>query len=133
MKTHQDIRQRIHHQRIRHIVDSYLLAGDQASPFDTYLSELMGEYASGLIELALVETLAKSWLTIPMQRGVPFLSSAHERLKQWQQEAASESTSNFLFSSLSPSQFSQITGLEPSIAFSALISLAALPTQSVIE
>lgn len=128
-----EIHQRINQQRIQHIVDSYLLAGDQASCFETYLSELMGEYASGLIELALVETLAQRWLTIPMEKGVPFLSSAHERLKQWQHEATSEAKSNFLPISLSPSQFSQITGLDPSIAFSALIGPAALPIQSATE
>ena len=69
--------QRISQQRVRHIIDSYRLmgAGDEANGFDAYVSELLSQYPQGLIELALVETLAKNWLTIPMEKGVSFSSS----------------------------------------------------------
>ena len=88
--------------------------------FDRYVSDLLNQYPSGLVELALVETLVKSWLTVPMQRGVAFLSVAHEQLKQWQTE---KETSESVSLSLSPSQFSQITGLDAKTAFAAFMAL----------
>ena len=113
-----DIQQRIGQQRVKHIVDSYLLAdSDDADAFNTYLNELLAQYPHGLIELALVETLIKNWLRVPMQKGIPFLTTAHERLKQWQAEPAPIRS---LHAQLTPSQFSQITGLDPQAAFSAL-------------
>lgn len=139
-----EIQQRISQQRIQHIIDSYLLAGnDQGrkarvesdahgevsnniAHFDTYLSDLLTQYAPGLIELALVETLAKSWLHVPMKKGVPFLSLAHDRLKLWQQENIDGKP---LSSTLSPGQFSQITGLDAQVAFAALSQPVALSAQ----
>ena len=52
-----DKQQRISHQRIRHIIDSYRLMGtdDRANGFDAYVSELLNQYPHGLIELALVK------------------------------------------------------------------------------
>lgn len=124
-----EIQQRISQQRVIHIIDSYCLAGGETETFQTYLSELLGQYPHGLIELALVETLVKNWLIIPMQKGVPFLAAAHSRLKQWRSEPAA----NLPTSSLTPSQFSHITGLDPQSAFAALIQPTALPTQSATE
>jgi hypothetical protein len=126
-----DIQQRISQQRVRHIIDSYRLMGtaDEADSFEAYVSELLSQYPHGLIELALVETLAKNWLTIPMQKGVTFLAAAHERIKQLQSQA--------LTVGLTPSQFSQITGLDPELAFAALVESpdqpTALPTQVVLD
>ncbi|MGC1309655.1 MAG: hypothetical protein WA885_20730 [Phormidesmis sp.] len=128
-----EIQQRISQHRIQHIVDSYLLAGDEPGAFRTYLNELSAQYPNGLIELALVETLAKSWLTIPMQKGVPFLAIAHQQLNNWQQAATASAATEPLTSALTPAQFSQITGLDPQIAFAALAQPTALPTQSAIE
>ena len=131
-----DIQQRIGQQRVRHIIDSYRLMGadDRANGFDAYVSELLSQYPHGLIELALVETLAKNWLTIPMEKGVTFLSAAHERIKQWQLDILH---SNTVTIGLTPSQFLQITGLDPQLAFSALANPAdnptALPTQAAID
>ncbi len=124
-----EIQQRISQQRVKHIVDSYCLAGTETDAFQSYLSELFGQYPHGLIELALVETLVKNWLIIPMQKGVPFLAAAHNRLKQWR----SEPTANLLASNLTPNQFSHITGLDPQSAFAALSQPTALPTQSATE
>ncbi|PZO51453.1 MAG: hypothetical protein DCF15_14815, partial [Phormidesmis priestleyi] len=59
------IQQRINHQRLKHIIDSYRLMGDEADEFNAYVKELLSQYPHGLIEIALVETLAKSWLSIP--------------------------------------------------------------------
>ena len=124
-----EVQQRISQQRVQHIVDSYCLAEPEVEAFQSYLSELFGQYPHGLIELALVETLVKSWLTIPMQKGVPFLAAAHSRLKQWQ----AEPVENPLTTRLTPSQFSHITGLDPESAFAALSQAIALPTQSATE
>ena len=112
-----EIQQRIGQQRVKHIVDSYLLAGSDGDAFNIYLEDLLAQYSSGLIELALVETLVKNWLRVPMQKGTSFLATAHERLKQWQ--SAPESIDS-LHHQLSPGQFAQITGLDPEIAFAAL-------------
>jgi murein L,D-transpeptidase YcbB/YkuD len=130
-----DIQQRISQQRVRHIIDSYRLMGtaDEADSFEAYVSELLSQYPHGLIELALVETLAKNWLTIPMQKGVTFLAAAHERIKQLQSERQSKT----LTVDLTPSQFSQITGLDPELAFAALVESpdqpTALPTQVALD
>lgn len=116
------MQQRINQQRIRHIIDSYMLAGmsDETDAFDAYVNDLLSQYPQGLIEIALVETLTKSWLTVPMQRGVAFLRAAHERLNQWQLEAVTIA--------LTPSQFSHITGLDPQLAFSVLTDPTDQPT-----
>ena len=128
-----EIQQRINQQRVKHIVDSYRLTGDEVDAFDTYFSELLSQYPQGLIELALVDTLAKSWLTVPMQKGVPFLAIAHNRIKQWQQEEVTRLADMPLSYDLTPSQFSQITGLDPSPAFCSLTQPIALSTQPAIE
>ncbi|MEL6552602.1 MAG: hypothetical protein AAFQ63_03950 [Cyanobacteria bacterium J06621_11] len=122
-----ELQQHISHQRIRHIIDSYLLTGDEAIAFNRYLSSLLHQYPHGLLELALVETLIKSWLTIPMVKGVPFLSTTHQKLKQWQQDTWPQDTYPL---SLTPAQFSQITGLDAQPAFADLISFASQSTQA---
>ncbi len=133
-----DIQQRISQQRVQHIIDSYMLMGtaDEADGFDAYVSDLLSQYPHGLIELALVETLAKNWLTIPMQKGVAFLTAAHKRIQQWQADAMTSGL-NRLSIGVTPSQFSQITGLDPELAFSALTEDSdqptVLPAQSVLD
>ncbi len=124
-----EIQQRISQQRVNHIVDSYCLAGAETDAFQAYLRELLGQYPHGLIELALVETLVKNWLIVPVQKGVPFLAAAHNRLQQWRSEPAD----GLLTSSLTPSQFTHITGLDPQSAFITLSQATALPTQSATE
>ena len=112
-----EVQQRIGQQRVKHIVDSYLLVGNDADTFSTYLNDLLAQYPYSLIELVLVETLVKNWLTVPMRKGISFLAEAHERLKQWQLEPASIAS---LHNQLTPSQFSQITGLDAQVAFATL-------------
>lgn len=119
-----ELQHRIGQQRIQHIIDSYILMGEDATAFEGYLSELLSQYPHGLIELALVETLVKSWLIIPMVKGVPFLTTAHNRLKAWQQEQHIIHGLN-----LTPNQFSQITGLDAQVAFDAIARFSTLPTQ----
>lgn len=152
-KRPMEIQQRINQQRIQHIIDSYLLAGtdqgrtdqartglaenepvseasDNGAQFATYLSDLLAQYAPGLIELALVETLVRNWLRVPMQKGLPFLSLTHDRLKLWQQENIDGKP---LSSTLTPGQFSQITGLDAQVTFAALSEPVALSAQPAIE
>ncbi len=123
-----EVQQRIGQQRVQHIVDSYLLAGnDEIAPFNAYLDALFAQYPHGLIELALVETLAKSWRQVPMQKGIPFLIAAHKRLQQWQSEPVHI---KLLYNQLTLAQFSQITGLDAQIAFSALGCSTTIATQT---
>lgn len=126
-----EIQHRLNQQRVKHIVDSYLLAGEDALLFESYLADLMHQYPPGLLELALVETLIHNWLKIPMEKGVPFLVTAHNRLKQWQQSGKQPT--------VTPSQFSQITGLDPQLAFNELTAppvlenSRGLPTQATAD
>lgn len=101
MKITEAIRQ----QRIKHIVSSYRLAGEDLAQFEEYLNGLLALYPSAWIELALVETLASVWVTVPMPRGSEFLARAHQLIQQWE-------TLN-LASTITPDQFQQITGLDP--------------------
>ncbi len=103
--------EQINQQRVKHIVSSYQLAGDDVEAFAGYLDELLQTYAMPLIELALAETLVDSWVNVPMQTGILFLQQAHDRLKKWDAHSIS--------SSLTPETFQQITGLDPSPIFGA--------------
>lgn len=105
-----DIQLEISRQRVKHIVDSYHLQGDEMALFEGYLDELMELFPMPAVELALVETLLKNWLTIPMPRGEVFLEEAHELLKQWKASMRVETT-------VSMEQFKQITGLDPAPVF----------------
>jgi hypothetical protein len=104
-----EIWEQLSRQRVKHIVSSYQLGGDEAPRFDGYLEELLQRYPRPLIELALVETLVDAWSAIPMVRGMGFLSKAHDRLKTWESQP--------IASTLSPAQFQQISGLDPSPVF----------------
>lgn len=104
-----ELREQIKQQRVKHIVSSYQLAGEETEAFNHYLNELLHLYPTPLIELALVETLVDSWLRLPMQRGCEFLTQAHEQLKAWE--------SRRVTSTIAPLQFQQITGLDPSPIF----------------
>ncbi|MEO0457491.1 MAG: hypothetical protein AAF152_13065 [Cyanobacteria bacterium P01_A01_bin.114] len=104
-----DIQTRISRQRVKHIVDSYQLEGDDANAFVLYLASLLDEYRPALIELAMVEAIVESWSVIPLLRGTPFLEKVHKRLNQWRQSP--------IESSLSPAHFEQITGLDAVAVF----------------
>lgn len=98
-------------QRVKHIVSSYHLDGSEANRFSTYLDELLQNYSLPLIELALTETLIDHWVSIPMVRGLSFLSQAHNKLKAWESQP--------IVTTITPGQFQQITGLDPSPIFGA--------------
>ncbi|GAB4381613.1 MAG: hypothetical protein Kow00121_40560 [Elainellaceae cyanobacterium] len=104
-----EIWQQLSRQRVKHIVSSYQLDGDQAKQFDAYLEELFEIHPSPLIELALVETLIDHWLSVPLLRGIEFLTQAHDKLKTWENQP--------IVSTITPEQFQQISGLDPTPIF----------------
>lgn len=103
------IQERLSQERVKHIVSSYRLDGSETNGFSTYLSELLQAYPPPLIELALVETLVDHWSTVPLVRGVEFLTQSHDRLKNWESQP--------IVSTISSGQFQQITGLDPTPVF----------------
>jgi hypothetical protein len=121
MDIEQDIEQRVRQQRVKHIVSSYHLAetnndtaerasaADELEKFNVYLDQLLERYPSPLVELALVQTLAQAWLRVPMLRGVAFLAIVDKQLQEWQQGP--------ITTAITPNQFQQITGLDPSPIF----------------
>jgi hypothetical protein len=104
-----EIREQLSRQRVKHIVSSYQLGGEETTRFDGYLEELLQRYPLPLIELALIETLVDAWSVIPMIRGTSFLNKVHDKLKLWESQP--------IVSTISPTQFQQITGLDPSPVF----------------
>ncbi|MEO1211658.1 MAG: hypothetical protein AAFX78_19340 [Cyanobacteria bacterium J06638_20] len=104
-----DLRTAINRQRIFHIVSSYQLDGADCTMFQAHLADLLEQYPTPLIELSLAETLVDHWLKVPPIRGLQFLQQAHNTLKQWEDQP--------ICSTLTPGQFQQITGLDPSPIF----------------
>ncbi|MEM8807368.1 MAG: hypothetical protein AAGF01_15205 [Cyanobacteria bacterium P01_G01_bin.38] len=104
-----EIQARISRQRVKHIVDSYRLEGDDTPTFNTYLASLLDESPAPLVELALVEAIVNGWSIIPLPRGLALLTQVHERLKRWQQQP--------IKSSITPAVFEQVTGLDSAVVF----------------
>ncbi|MDX2215381.1 MAG: hypothetical protein SFY66_19110 [Oculatellaceae cyanobacterium bins.114] len=117
-----DIQEEINRQRIKHIISSYQLGGSEADQMELYLNELVENYPMPLIELALVETLVDHWLTVPLLRGRDFFSQAHDKLKDWESQP--------IISTITPEQFQQITGLDPSPVFG---STEKPPTRPIVH
>ncbi len=101
--------EQLNRQRVKHIISSYQLEGNEPEAFNQYLEDLLRIYPSPLIELALVETLIDHWLKVPMIKGYEFLTKVHEQLKNWEGEE--------IVSAIAPEQFQQITGLDPTLIF----------------
>jgi hypothetical protein len=101
--------EQVSRQRVKHIISSYKLDGDEINQFDAYLEELVQIYPRPLVELALVETLIDHWLSVPLLRGVAFLTQAHDKLKAWENQP--------IVSTITPEQFQQISGLDPTPIF----------------
>lgn len=104
-----EIWEEISRQRVKYIVDSYQLAGDDDEYFDDYLEDLLQAYPPPQIELALVETLVESWRNVPLVRGVIFLERSHEILKAWEIKSFTPK--------ISPTHFQLITGLDATPIF----------------
>jgi hypothetical protein len=104
-----EIQDQLSRQRVKHIISSYQLGGDETNQFDTYLGELLQIYPYPLVELALIETLIDHWLSVPMLRGIEFLAQVHSKLKAWESQP--------IISTITPEQFQQIAGLDPTPIF----------------
>jgi hypothetical protein len=104
-----ELGEQLNQQRVKHIISSYQLEGNEAEAFNHHLEDLFRAYPSPLIELALVETLVDSWVKVPMSKGCKFLLKVHEQLKTWEGQE--------IVSAIAPEQFQQITGLDPTPIF----------------
>ena len=104
-----EIAEQLNRQRVKYIVSSYELEGTEPDAFHEHLNSLLSQYSSFLIELALAETLIANWLTVPMVRGCGFLRQAHALLKTWEAQVG--------IHTITPEQFQQITGLDPTPIF----------------
>lgn len=115
-------------QRIKHIVSSYRLDSNETEAFDLDLELLISHYPLPLIELAIVETLVDGWLQVPLLRGCKFLDKAQQQLQDWENQSLQHgSVTQHCFSTVSPEQFQQITGLDPAPIFGANVSTAQPP------
>lgn len=106
------LEERVSWQRVAYIVESYELAGDDGETFDAYLAELMERHALPIIELAFAESILDLWTVIPLPRGIKFLDHTSQLLQEW--------ADNGISSRLMPSDFKQITGLDPAPIIQAL-------------
>jgi hypothetical protein len=106
------LRQRVDQQRVKHIIESFQLAGQDDCQFGDRLDQLLGEYPSTWIELAIVEVLVVNWLVVPLPRGLAVLRQVHNLLAQWQQHG--------LTNLLTEDEFQRITGLDPVPVFYSL-------------
>jgi hypothetical protein len=106
------LRQRVDQQRVKHIIESFHLAGQDGGRFDDRLGQLLGEYPSTWIELAIAEVLVVNWLVVPLPRGLAVLRQVHNLLAQWQQHG--------LTNLLTEDEFQRITGLDPVPVFYSL-------------
>lgn len=104
-----EIWEEISHQRVKYIVDSYQLDGDDNEDFYDYLEDLLQAYAPPQIELALVEVLIEGWRKFPLIRGIQFLERSHELLKSWENKTINPN--------ISATHFRLITGLDPTPIF----------------
>ncbi|MFN9167616.1 MAG: hypothetical protein ACK6CP_16925 [Pseudanabaena sp.] len=117
-----EVWEKISRQRVKYIVDSYQLDGNDDEDFDEYLEDLLQAYAPPQIELALVEVLIESWRITPLVRGVVFLERSHELLKGWENKP--------IVLHISPTHFRLITGLDPTPVFGNCI---AQPNRSIVS
>jgi hypothetical protein len=99
----------LNQQRVKHIVESYQIDGDESDRFYRYLNDLLQTYPAPLIELAITETLVDGWASVPLTRGVDFLRQSHDKLKEWEL--------NPIVSTVTPEQFQHVTGLDPAPVF----------------
>ncbi|MEL6135981.1 MAG: hypothetical protein AAFR42_01005 [Cyanobacteria bacterium J06628_6] len=124
-----EIQALINRQRVKHIVDSYCLQGNEAETFELHLNELLSQYPSSTLELALIEVLVDGWSDMPMERGLSYLYKVRDRLQQWQLTGRD--------GRLTPAKFEQITGLDAAFVFSeapsCLLKPPLAPPQIVTE
>lgn len=104
-----ELQERLARERVKHIIHSYRLAGEEPEAVEACLETLFQRYPMPLVELAIAETLVDGWLNVPLVRGMEFFKQAQSRLQNWESQP--------IVSTLTPEQFQQITGLDPSPVF----------------
>lgn len=115
-----NIQAEIDRQRLQYIVDNYRLQGeDNMESFEVALAELLDNYPTPIVELAVVETLVTGWLNVPLVRGCAFLHQVHEQLLLWHNYS--------IVSTLTAIQFQSITGLSPNPILENAQAFAAQP------
>jgi hypothetical protein len=115
-----ELKEKLKRQRVKYIVSSYQLDHVDRDQFNIVLDMLLQEYPAPLVELAIAETLVANWLTVPMPKGCAFLSQTQSYLKAWETHVASchaDFAQAHIHCSLTPEQFQQITGLDPTPVF----------------
>ncbi|MGB3493197.1 MAG: hypothetical protein WBA57_10740 [Elainellaceae cyanobacterium] len=117
-----DLQHELKQQRVKHIISSYELAGDDGKAFQAQLDDLFQLYPASLIELALTEALVDGWLSVPTVRGCEFLKRAHTKLVQWETQP--------IVSTVTPEQFQHVTGLDPTPVFG---SAEVPPPRSIVQ
>ncbi|NDJ15698.1 hypothetical protein [Myxacorys almedinensis] len=99
-------------QRVKHIVSSYQLDGSDVELCNHTINAWLECYPAAWIELAIADTIAHHWATLPLPRGTALFTKIHERLQQWDATG--------IASVLSPDEFQHITGLNPNSVFEPL-------------
>lgn len=94
------------------VVGSPVVGASGREPFWSELDELLQHYPAAALELALVEILTETWAMVPLPRGTLFLGRVRDRLQAWK--------ATQIEIRVTPSQFQQITGLDPEPVFSAM-------------
>ncbi|MEP0915920.1 hypothetical protein NC981_03750 [Leptolyngbya sp. DQ-M1] len=112
------LQQQIQQQRIKHIISSYQLDGEDHELCDACLTAMLQLYPAGLIELALVETIVQNWARVPMVRGIDFFRQVQELLDQWQTDSIAVS--------FDAAEFQLVTGLDASPIFGSPSSPASI-------
>lgn len=115
-----NIQAEIDRQRLHYIINNYRLQGeDNTESFEAALAELLNNYPTPIVELAVVETLVAGWLNVPFVRGCAFLHQVHEQLSLWHNYS--------IASTLTTTQFQSITGLSPNSILKNAQAFAAQP------
>ena len=112
------LQQQIQQQRVRHIISSYQLNSENSEWCDACLTAMLQLYPTGLIELALVETMVQNWARVPMPKGLEFFQQVETLLRQWETSAIAVS--------FSPIEFQQVTGLDASPIFDSPSSTTSI-------
>lgn len=112
------LQEQIQQQRVRHIISSYQLDGEDHELCAACLTAMLQLYPTGLIELALVETIVQNWARVPMIKGVEFFRQVEALLTQWQTDAIAVS--------FNPDEFQLVTGLDASPLFGSSSSTSTI-------
>ncbi|BAU10576.1 hypothetical protein LEP3755_10600 [Leptolyngbya sp. NIES-3755] len=112
------LQEQVQQQRIRHIIDSYQLDGEDYELCAACLTAMLQLYPTGLIELALVETIVQNWARVPMLKGVEFFRQVEALLTQWQTDAIAVS--------FDPTEFQLVTGLDATPIFGSSNSTSTI-------